>query len=277
MAKKKRTSSTATPNQALLHAIDDGDLDKSWQAIESGADLSGLDAEGLTPLHRVVANSRLEISELCELIEMLIMGGNADPNAETTDGRTVLFVAAEHQTQAEPIQALLTFGATADASNAQGVHVTDVSSPAIRKLVKTSINNRVGSGKKRKTQTLTKSKWSSARRKITKVFKVLEEQNLVCLHSAGYTQSDGFEECDKVVASRGGLRKSKVAGYCYYTEQDRESALATGSVSLSFWGAPRGSKTATIKIGKLIVTAFSDAGFAVEWDGTIETRPVVVV
>ena len=49
----------STPNDLLFDAIHNVDVDKAWSAVESGADLSAVDDDGLTPLHRVVANDGL--------------------------------------------------------------------------------------------------------------------------------------------------------------------------------------------------------------------------
>lgn len=55
--------------------------------------------------------------------------------------------------------------------------------------------------------------------KLKSVFDALMKQGIVALHYAGYTQSDGFDDCNEIAA---GLHEKgeKLAGCCFYTEQD---------------------------------------------------------
>lgn len=273
---KNKPRKTPATNQLFL-SIDKGDLDRAWDAIEKGADLAAFDENGLTPLHRVVSNNRMKVVDLCEFIEMFIMGAKAEPNPKSADGTSVLATAAISQKTTKPIEYLLTLGEDVAVSAIEFESIKEIASPAVCKLVSKVVKKNSSVGPRRTPAPLTKSRWSSARRKINKVFQSLESQKIVCLQSAGFTQSDGIEDCEKIVSSRGGLKKSKIVGYCFYTKQDRQSAMETGEMMLSIWGAPKGGKRATVKIGKLVVAAFEKQGFEIEWLGTTEFRPSVIL
>ncbi|MDG4832335.1 hypothetical protein O7627_23940 [Solwaraspora sp. WMMD1047] len=72
-----------------------------------------------------------------------------------------------------------------------------------------------------------------------------------------------------IVARGGGV------GLCYYTEQDGKRAKRTSRLPLGVWGAPDGDQDATTRTATLVVEHFRQHGFAVEWDGSGTSRPVL--
>ena len=244
---------------------------------KNGANLSEMDNEGFTPLHRIVTNDQIKIKSLCEMIEMMTMAFDADPNIISGDGRSVLSMAALRPKSSKIVQALLFYGANPDTVDGEGVHIVDRKlSPAVKKLLLNSLSNRPkSSSKAKKKKKVTKAKWSGLRKKITEVFAVLEKSNVLCMHEAGFTMSDGFEDCQNEVKAGKRIKKSDLLGYCFYTTQDLESAKDLHCLNMAFWGAPKGGRKPTLIVGNLIVDSFRNAGFDVDWDGTVETRPSI--
>ncbi len=273
---KKKDKSKRRLQDELVQAIGLGDVERAWQAIEKGADTSQFDESGFTPLHLAVSNADIPTASRCELIEMMTMVGGADPNAVSSDGRSVLYLAAQSKSDLMTIQTLLTF-VKADTADADGSHITELRvSPKVKKILTDSIKRGTTRSRFPKpTNRISKTKWSQVRRKISNVFCALEEKSILCLHKAGFTQSDGLEDCEKEAKARGGVKRSRIIGYCFYTEQDFESAMELGCINVTFWGLPKGGKRNTTRVGKMIVSAFLEAGFEVEWDGTAENRPEV--
>lgn len=55
--------------------------------------------------------------------------------------------------------------------------------------------------------------------KLEAAFQSLMKQGIVALHDTGYTQLEGFEDCNEIATEL--YRKGeKVIGCCFYTEQD---------------------------------------------------------
>lgn len=102
-------------------------------------------------------------------------------------------------------------------------------------------------------------------------FHNLERLGIVSLHYAGYTQSDGFDDCREIAAERLEAGE-KVIGCCFYTQQDLGHILHEESkrLYLSF-GNCSTSPTAE-EVGQVIVKELEKAGFAVQWDGTADRK-----
>ncbi len=103
------------------------------------------------------------------------------------------------------------------------------------------------------------------------VFRSLMKQGVVALHYAGYTQSDGFEDCNEAAAW---LEKKgeKVIGCCFYTQQDLEHILHGDGALLRFSFGNYVEQPTAEEVGQRIVDALRSAGFCVQWDGTADTK-----
>ena len=103
------------------------------------------------------------------------------------------------------------------------------------------------------------------------VFRSLMKQGVVALHYAGYTQSDGFEDCNEAAAW---LEKKgeKVIGCCFYTQQDLEHILHGDGALLRFSFGNYFEQPTAEEVGQRIVDALRSAGFCVQWDGTADTK-----
>ena len=107
--------------------------------------------------------------------------------------------------------------------------------------------------------------------KLDLAFTSLMKQGIVALHYAGYTQSDGFEECNEV-ATELHEKGEKVVGCCFYTEQDLGHILHGDSTLLYFSFGNYFETPTAEEVGQIIVDELKAAGFCVQWDGTAETK-----
>lgn len=107
--------------------------------------------------------------------------------------------------------------------------------------------------------------------KLDLAFTSLMKQGIVALHYVGYTQSEGFEDCNEV-ATELHEKGEKVVGCCFYTEQDLGHILHGDSTLLCF-SFGNYFKTPTAKeVGQIIVDELKTVGFCVQWDGNTETK-----
>ena len=107
--------------------------------------------------------------------------------------------------------------------------------------------------------------------KLEFAFHALSKQGIVALHYAGYTQSDGFEDCNEVAAKLHDKGES-VIGCCFYTEQDLGHILHEESSLLYLSFGNYFEKPTAAEVGKMIVDELTSHGFCVQWDGTAERK-----
>jgi hypothetical protein len=97
------------------------------------------------------------------------------------------------------------------------------------------------------------------------------KHGIVALHYAGYTQSDGFVDCNEAAVwlqEKG----TKVIGCCFYTEQDLEHLLHGDSTLLYISFGNYFEKPTAVEIGQIIVDELKAVGLCVQWDKTVETK-----
>jgi hypothetical protein len=109
--------------------------------------------------------------------------------------------------------------------------------------------------------------------RLDRVFESLEEQGILALQNAGYTQSDGLSDVSQLYHEAGG-EQSGIEGYCFYHGQDLERVMNSRELWLAF-GHVSGEDEPGAEIGRRIKRAFEAAGFSVEWDGSVKTRLLV--
>ena len=107
--------------------------------------------------------------------------------------------------------------------------------------------------------------------KLESVFHSFMKYGIVALHYAGYTQSDGFVDCNEV-AEWLEERGEKVVGCCFYTEQDLEHILQEDHSPLYISFGNYFEKPTAEEIGQIIADELKAIGFSVQWDGTAETK-----
>ncbi len=113
--------------------------------------------------------------------------------------------------------------------------------------------------------------------KLILAFNKLCKENIISLHNAGYTSSDGHYECVEVERE---LRKEgkRSDGYCFYHEQDLNRAIVPENPSLmiAFQKVDNSNDEVTIAIGKRIVKVLEEFGFKVEWNKTAARKIEII-
>lgn len=107
--------------------------------------------------------------------------------------------------------------------------------------------------------------------RLASAFTKLTSEGIICLHNAGNTQSDGFDDFRGLY--RNHPARGSVRGYCFYHRQDTERAVEGGGLFLAFGPADsRLEESEGPVIGRLIVTTLTAAGLQPQWDGTFAER-----
>ncbi|MFH6995505.1 DUF6891 domain-containing protein [Flavobacterium sp. FlaQc-48] len=112
-------------------------------------------------------------------------------------------------------------------------------------------------------------KWSKPTdtdRLIT-AFDELCHQNIIALHNAGFTTSDGEYEVVEVEVQLNDRQKAS-AGYCFYHEQDLSRAieLEDPSLYIAFQKINNDHDDVTIAVGKKVAEILKKNGFEVVWN-----------
>lgn len=109
--------------------------------------------------------------------------------------------------------------------------------------------------------------------RLTQAFDELCTLNIIALHNAGYTTSDGEDEVIEVESE---LRENGVQsdGYCFYHQQDLERAIDPEAPSLyiAFQKVNNNTDEVTIGVGKQVVQILKNHGFDVVWDETVNRK-----
>lgn len=109
--------------------------------------------------------------------------------------------------------------------------------------------------------------------KLIKAFDELCDQNIIALHNAGYTTSDGEYE---VVEVERELRENEVEsdGYCFYHEQDLARAIDPENPSLyiAFQKVDNSDEETTIIVGNKVAEVLKNNGFEINWDGSAKRK-----
>jgi hypothetical protein len=109
--------------------------------------------------------------------------------------------------------------------------------------------------------------------KLIKAFDELGDENIIALHNAGYTTSDGEYE---VVEVERELRENEVEsdGYCFYHEQDLARAvdIENPSLYIAFQKVDNSDDAVTIEVGKKVAEVLRNNGFDVNWNESSRTK-----
>ena len=104
--------------------------------------------------------------------------------------------------------------------------------------------------------------------RLDAVFASLERDGFLVGPDFGYTQDDALADLSEVMDAH--EDPEELRGYVFYTRQDLERVMESGSLMLGF-GMVNDSPPA-IEVGKIIAEAFRQAGFQVTWNGKINAR-----
>ena len=109
--------------------------------------------------------------------------------------------------------------------------------------------------------------------KLIKAFDELCDQNIIALHNAGYTTSDGEYEVVEVETE---LQKNEVEsdGYCFYHEQDLQTAVAIENPTLyiAFQKVNNSDEETTISVGNKVAEVLINNDFKIKWNGSAKTK-----
>lgn len=112
--------------------------------------------------------------------------------------------------------------------------------------------------------------------RLVEVFDELCKQNIIALHNAGYTTSDGEYEVAEVERI---LRENKITsdGYCFYHEQDLLRAITPkdSSLYLTYQKINNSDDNVTLEVGKKVVKALTDKGFEIEWNEDVSSKILI--
>lgn len=104
--------------------------------------------------------------------------------------------------------------------------------------------------------------------RLDAAFEALNDLDIIALHYAGYTMSDGFSHVAEVLADSD---RRKVKGYCFYHAQDVARAVDGYGLMLAY-GDIADTAKGKRAIGELVKAELERQGFVVEWDGDEEKR-----
>ncbi|MCR6477309.1 hypothetical protein NU688_14200 [Variovorax sp. ZS18.2.2] len=111
--------------------------------------------------------------------------------------------------------------------------------------------------------------------KLDQVFSALEQLGIIALQNAGHTQSDGYEDVQAAYAES--EAKSSIVGYCFYHGQDLDRVVRDGALFLAFGPIdPEKEESDGPRIGEAVVAELARAGLAVQWDGSCNSRILVM-
>jgi hypothetical protein len=108
--------------------------------------------------------------------------------------------------------------------------------------------------------------------RLAVAFDQLAKEQIVALHKAGHTKSDGVEDCMEVVKTLTEYQVT-VKGYCYYHSQDLARAIDPEIKSLFLgFDSVEHNDIAAIGVANTIIEILQRNGFEVSWPGTVEQR-----
>lgn len=255
---------------SLFKAIEKNNLDLVVACLAQSIDLSKKDAYGFTALHKAIMGDTSGNSYF-DIVKLLVAAG-ADVNQLADDGRTPIFLAAEFCTDIDVIKYLLAQGADPKIHDAFDHNIVE---NAWSEDIKQFLSEITGfpvpvppPPPKYKNKKISKLGWKNISRELENAFNQLQQKNIVALQNIGYTQSDAIadvlEYADKHQSEKDYL------GYCFYTEQDKERALSSGSLFLSYDRLqPNVNST---EIAQTILETLESFGFELEYSGNIDEK-----
>ncbi|HTD03455.1 DUF6891 domain-containing protein [Undibacterium sp.] len=104
--------------------------------------------------------------------------------------------------------------------------------------------------------------------KLDEVFRDLNDSMIIAIQNAGYTTDDGLDEVGEIHATQ---PHGTYRGYCFYHGQDLARAVA-GEGLMFAYGDMKDSDEGKAAIALAIIGALERQGFAVEWNGSIQTK-----
>lgn len=111
--------------------------------------------------------------------------------------------------------------------------------------------------------------------RLTQAFAELNQNGIVALENAGFTQSDGYEDIFSFLKKA--KNPEKYSGYCFYHSQDMDRGIRGLGIYLGFGSIdPKKEETVGIEVGQKIVQTLQKHGLKTQWDGTFDQRIQIV-
>lgn len=264
------------PAQTIFEAAREGDVETLKKILATGPDLAEKNAYGFTALHCAASGCNSLDKETGTQVLQLLLEAGSPIEIIGGGGRTPLYLLAEFTPYIEHVQLLLDAGANPDVRSEHGVHVViNAMMEDVQQLLSELTGFPVPPPEEPAPPAvkMNAAAWKKAKAELDVVFGTLAAAGLIVLQNAGTTQSDGFDDCAEVFHSR--TDQDSIIGFCFYTGQDLSRAKRSSDLPLAIWGAPEGKAADTEKVGKLVVDAFTAAGFDVRWSGSANMRPSV--
>jgi bifunctional non-homologous end joining protein LigD len=260
-------------NPNIFDACRKGNLELVKKHIKEGVDLTQFNDYGFTALQCAAigsdgADSKITLAILKSLIE-----AGVDLQTESKDKRTALYLLSEFSESVEPVKYLIDQGAIVDVFDEHGNHITkNARTPEVQQFLMELTGVTTTKEPEFESINMDSKKWKLVKKAIIQVFLKLENKGLIAMSLAGNTQDDGFLACSEVY--RNHPNSKTITGFCFYTKQDSKRAKKTSILMLGYGGTD-GKNKSTVKVGQLIVEAFEQANFEVQWSGKSSDRPTV--
>jgi len=112
--------------------------------------------------------------------------------------------------------------------------------------------------------------------KLIEAFDQLCINNIIALHKAGYTTSDGdYEvlEVERILRAK----KKPSDGYCFYHEQDlaRAVSIENPNLYIAFQKVDNSDDQVTLEVGRRVVKILIEKGFQVEWSEDVNSKILI--
>ncbi|MDP9838962.1 hypothetical protein J2T09_003734 [Neorhizobium huautlense] len=109
--------------------------------------------------------------------------------------------------------------------------------------------------------------------RLEAAFEQLEKVDIIALHKAGVTQSDGHSDVGEEYHAREKAGRSS-RGWVFYHSQDIDSALSAGSLYLAFGGFEDADEMAPV-VARKIMAVLAEHGLKAEWNGDLNRRILI--
>lgn len=245
------------------------------QCLAAGAGVHDINEYGFTALHAAaMALNNYEAEQVIPCLQLLINAG-ADINAKATDGRSVLYLAAEFAQDKASIEFLVAQGAEANVYDRHGNHIViNACADDVQEYLAAITGFEIPEPETViADRKLSAAEWKKIKTHLDVAFKELQMQKIIALQDAGETQADGFADCAEIYHRQGGTT-SDIEGFCFYTRQDQNRAKRTSKLPLAFIATDEKMEN-NLLIAKRIRRVFEEHGFIVLWNEDAQTRPEI--
>lgn len=107
--------------------------------------------------------------------------------------------------------------------------------------------------------------------RLVKSFDELNKKKIVSIHKAGYTKSDGENDCFEIITE---LNEIGICakGFCYYHTQDLERAIGKEQMLFIGFDSFNGNDALAKEVAEEIISVLTKNGFTIKWNGSLDSR-----